>query len=59
VLAAAGAEPGRPDLALLSVPIGDENVERVLFGRLDRAQVQRVPAVAAGFPRFKNSGTGF
>lgn len=53
VLVASGAEPGRPDLALLPVPIGDGNVDPVLFGRLDRAVVQRVPAVAAGFPRFR------
>jgi GNAT superfamily N-acetyltransferase len=39
------------DLALL--PVRGPEVEPVLFGRLDRAAVEPLPAVVAGFPRFK------
>ena len=51
VLLSHGAERERPDLALLPIP--GNNIEPVLFGRLDREVSERVPAVSAGFPRFK------
>ncbi|MGY1670333.1 trypsin-like peptidase domain-containing protein [Geodermatophilus sp. SYSU D00710] len=42
-----------PEADLALVPVAAQSVERVLFGRLDRATVEPLPAVAAGFPRHK------
>jgi trypsin-like peptidase len=42
-----------PEADLALVPVANQEVEPVLFGRLDRAAVEPLEAVAVGFPRHK------